>query len=155
MVPHFQGSGTPDWQVNSKARLCGLELGTPPEDIVLACMKGIACEFKSHVELMAHAVGKMPEQILLAGGLVNSPVFTKLLSGLIDIRLKHVVKYESGLYGAWIAAFAALTGKSYENAFDSIKGKMTIKEVDQPVDRSDYDQLYAKYCQFKTATLGF
>ena len=155
LIPHFQGSGTPDWQVNSKARLSGLELGTSPEDIVLACLKGIACEFKCHVELMADAVGKMPEQILLAGGLVNSPVFTKLLSGLIDSRLKHVVKYESGLYGAWIAAFAELTGKSYEDAFNIIKGKMTINEVGQPVDRSDYDRLYVRYCDFKAATLEF
>ena len=104
---------------------------------------------------MADAVGKMPEQILLAGGLVNSPVFTKLLSGLIDSRLKHVVKYESGLYGAWIAAFAELTGKSYEDAFNIIKGKMTINEVGQPVDRSDYDRLYVRYCDFKAATLEF
>lgn len=107
IIPHLQGSGTPDWNSADTGTLSGLTLATSPDDIARAMLEGIATEIAEAVHLVVETTGK-PSKITSSGGLAAFPLFTSILESKIGIPLQVPSITESTSHGAWAVASTAL-----------------------------------------------
>lgn len=129
LLPFFQGRGTPDW--NSEARGCfhNLNLGTERSDVARAVLEGLCYEISANIDTVRKYVGETGA-IYACGGLVNSDVFCRILSGVCENRICTYGDNEAAAIGAWISAGVTLgLYPDYTAAFHQGRAGHEVKEV--------------------------
>lgn len=118
MLPHFQGSGSPDWNVDAKGMFFNLSLKTKRRDMARAVLEGIAVEVDRSIHRVEELAGEI-KYISVSGGLSALGEFNQLQA---DIYNKEIVSYgesQATAAGAWIScAVSSGLYKSYEAAAD-------------------------------------
>lgn len=107
LIPHLQGSGTPDWNSTDTGTLRGITLATSPNDIARAMIEGIAEEIARAVHIVIEQTGR-PTTITSSGGLTSFPLFTSILESQIGMPLRIPANTESTSRGAWAVAATSL-----------------------------------------------
>lgn len=122
MLPHFQGSGSPDWNVDAKGIFFNLSLKTKRRDMARAVLEGIAVEVDRSIHRVEELAGDI-KYITVSGGLSALKEFNQLQA---DIYNKEIVSYgdsQATAAGAWIScSVSAGLYKSFEEAADIAAG---------------------------------
>lgn len=107
LLPHFQGSGSPDWNPNATGLFHGVSLGTKKEDFSRSILEGIAAEIAENLDLLCSYVGKI-SSIKISGGLTKNNLFNQIQADMYDTSVSLPSDFETTAFGAWASAAAAL-----------------------------------------------
>lgn len=140
VLPFFQGRGTPDWNSSARGVFHNMTLGTRREDMARALLEGLGYEIAANVDTIRSYVG--PEGPLYAcGGLVNSPVFRRILAGACGCMVRTYQDQEAAGIGGWMSAAVALgIFGNYEEAFAKAR-------EDSPFEGVQAEEALVKRCK--------
>lgn len=118
LTPHFQGSGSPDWDPAAQGAFSGLTLATTRGDMARAVLEGIARELARNLKLIETQVGSV-ETVRTAGGLSNLSLFNQIQADMYRIPVELLEVKESTALGAWVSAVVGLGwANSYAEAYE-------------------------------------
>ena len=141
MLPHFEGSAAPSWNVNAKGIFFNLSIGTTHGDLCRAIIEGIALEITENLRLMEELTGHL-RQLSVAGGMARSDLFNQVQA---DALGRPVVRYrnaEASSLGAVISAMVTLgMADSYQAAFAAVVPEREMVYIPDPRAHAVYDQV--------------
>lgn len=143
VLPHFNGSGTPTCDINSKGAILGLTMSSTRHDIAKGILDSTAFELRINIETMRKA-GINIQQLLCVGGGARSPIDLKLKADVTGIPLSTLRVREAACLGA--AILAGMGAGVYDNVNDAIscvKTDITYYPDDKMYER--YNEKYAVY----------
>lgn len=114
--PYFSGAEFPLWQMNARAAFIGLGLQHDKYDMALAVMEGVAFQLKMALNEFKNS-GLEIKCLRMMGGVVNSPMWTKIVAAVCDCDLYIMDVKDTPCIGAAIIA-GVQTGmyQGYESA---------------------------------------
>ena len=129
----------------AKASFIGLGGHNTEADVVRAVFEGVAFSHKTHIDALLKSKDAPPEKIRLAGGVVNSKVWTQMFADVINIPLEVVAQDELGAKGAAMAA--GIGAGVYKDYADAAKKCVKVSEtvLPDPVTAEIYKKKYVKY----------
>lgn len=152
LLPFFQGRGTPDW--NSQARGCfhNLMLGTERSDMARAVLEGLSFELSVNIDVMKGYL-KEEGKVCACGGMMNSPVFGKILPAVLRTPVYTYGDQESTAAGAYMSAGVTMgLFEDYHKAFSACRRKLPVKRLEAELSmqeryqrkKAEYRKLYEK-----------
>ena len=146
VLPFFQGRGSPDWNIQAKAQILDISLGSTRGAMARACLEGLACEFANHIDIISNQVGPI-NSMMISGGMFKNPDFSQMLADFTQRDLLHSPDYESTLFGAWMSAAVNLgLYQNYAQAFAKIRLVHHFKYVRASAENKLlYENLKAKF----------
>lgn len=145
VLPHFNGSGTPVCDIQSKGAILGLTLATTKHDIVKAILEGLTYEMKINLETMEKA-GISIRELRAVGGGAKSPVWLQVKADITGYPVLTLKSMEAACLGAALLAGTAIG--AYPSLEEGVKATVKVKEVYEP--RAPYVQQYQeKYQTYK------
>jgi gluconokinase len=123
--------------------LFGLSLAHDYRHIVRATLEGVAYRMRTIFEPMEEVTGRANE-LRVAGGFVNSPLWLQIVADVLGRRLTLVESPEASALGA---AQLALLGSGLVGDFEDLAALAGSGESVDPdaTRKSRYDDLYAAY----------
>ncbi|MBF0433538.1 MAG: hypothetical protein HQK83_19830 [Fibrobacteria bacterium] len=144
MLPHFNGSGTPTCDPDSRGVILGLSLNTTRYDIAQAIMEALCFELRLNLETMQQA-GITVNDIIAVGGGASSPRWLQMKADILDSPLKTLVCHEAACLGAaMLAMTAAGVYPSVEDAAQEMVKYADTFSPNPPLVQ-EYQQLMEKY----------
>ena len=107
VLPHFNGSGTPGCDLQSKGAVVGLTLATTRHDIARAILEGLTFELNLNLETML-ACGIPIEALAAVGGGAKSAVWLQLKADILNRPLNTLRCREAACLGAALLAGTAV-----------------------------------------------
>ncbi|OJU14996.1 MAG: hypothetical protein BGN88_01105 [Clostridiales bacterium 43-6] len=140
VLPHFNGSGTPTCDVNSKGAILGLTLSSTRHDIAKAIMESLVFELRGNMETMAKT-GIDIADLRCVGGGARSPIDLQLKADITGLPVATLKTREAACLGAAIIAGygAGVYGTIKEGA--NLTKTDTIYEPNMQL-HSQYDEKY-------------
>lgn len=129
VLPHFNGSGTPWCDLNSKGAILGLTMATTRHDIVKAIMDSLTYELKINIETMKRA-GIPINELRCVGGAAKSPLWLQLKADITGCRVNTLKVREAACLGAAILAGAA--AGAYASVDEGVKNTVQVEHVYEP-----------------------
>jgi sugar (pentulose or hexulose) kinase len=103
VLPHFQGSGTPWCDLDSKGAILGLSLSSTRHDIVRAILEGLSYELGINLQAMGKA-GITVRKLVVVGGGARSPLWLQIKADILGRPLATLETREAACLGAAILA---------------------------------------------------
>lgn len=107
LLPHFQGSGSPDWNPNATGLFHGVSLGTRRGDFSRSILEGIAAEISENLDILRLYVGTMT-RINVSGGLTKNSLFNQIQADMYGAPINLPSDFETTALGAFASAAVAL-----------------------------------------------
>ena len=143
-APYLTGERNPHPDPFARGAFVGFTLRHGLSHMVRSVMEGVAFGMRDQLELL-RSLGAHPSEAVIAGGLVNSPVWLQLTTDIMGIPLYTVNTGESSAFGA--AILAAVGAGTYPDVptacANMIRRVDTIQPNAQAV--SDYERLYPSF----------
>lgn len=166
VLPLFQGRGTPDWNSGARGCIQNLTLSTGRGEIARGVLEGLAYEIAVNLDIIQNYTGTV-DTVSACGGILNSPIFRKILPNVLDKRVRTYSDNEATALGAFISAAVTL-GKynSYQEAFDRARAEQEIlvevpggddgiwESIDYKKGKADYKSLYSRLYHDSTGKAG-
>lgn len=128
MLPHFQGTGSLDWNTNAKGLFFNLSLSSGRKDFARAILEGVAIEISKSLAYIEQNYGLINE-LSLSGGLANLEEFNQIQADVYKKKITTSSNQEATSLGAFISCAVSLgLYKDYQEAFLTIEknSKKTI-----------------------------
>ena len=108
ILPFLAGERSPDWRIDAKAAIVGLTLDSRPVDILAALLEAISYRFGLVYDILRRDVPAVRGIIGSGAGLLQSPVWTQMMSDVFvhPVRLSDVP--EASSRGGALLALEAL-----------------------------------------------
>ncbi len=144
VLPHFNGSGTPVCDMQSKGAVVGMTLSTTLEEIYKGILDGLTYELRLNVEMM-RAAGIRLDEIRAVGGGAKSPLWLQTKADVLGMPIVTLQCKEAGCLGA--AALAAVAGGVYPDLKAAVDGMVRTERAYQPDTKNAarYDAQYEIY----------
>ncbi|HHV97482.1 MAG TPA: hypothetical protein GXX37_13635 [Clostridiaceae bacterium] len=144
ILPHFNGSGTPWCDLDSKGAILGLTMSTTRHDIVKGILDSLAYELRINVEAMRKAGIKVDELIAVGGG-ARSPIWLQIKADVIGCRVSTLKVREAACLGAAILAGTAVG--AYASVDEAVERTVKIKDIYEPDEKlvALYNEKYNIY----------
>ena len=144
VLPHFNGSGTPWCDLDSKGAILGLTMATTRHEIVKGIMDSLTYELRINIETMKNAGIKIDELHCVGGG-AKSPVWLQIKADVTGCRVATLKVREAACLGAAILAGTAAGG--YGSVDEGAGQTVSVKNIYEPNDRSSrlYNEKYGVY----------
>ena len=149
-LPHFNGSGTPEVDWNSRAALLGVRIDHTRGDILRGLWESQAFWLKHNMEVIRHLSGQKIENVILIGGATRLQLLNRLKSSILNLPALIPALSESAVTGA--ALLAGIGVGVFKDPQDSVKSiklgaEIIIPEPDlvkwyQPIYQNLYLQFY-------------
>ncbi|HLH53415.1 MAG TPA: FGGY-family carbohydrate kinase [Verrucomicrobiae bacterium] len=139
ILPHFNGSGTPDCDLRSKGAIVGLTLATNRHDIFKAILESLCFELRINTERMA-ACGIAMGELRAAGGGAGSSRWLQLKADILQRPLRPLRCKEAACLGA--ALIAGVGAGHWSNLEEAATTAVALSE--ECVPRPDYAAAYAE-----------
>ncbi len=140
-APYLTGERNPHPDPFARGAFVGLTLRHGLPHMIRSVMEGVAFGMRDQLELL-RSLGASPSEAVIAGGLVNSPVWLQLTTDIMGIPLYTVNTAESSAFGA--AILAAVGAGAYADVptacANMVRRVSTIEP--NPAEVSDYERLY-------------
>ncbi len=107
-VPAFTGLGSPYWDHNARAMICGITLGTTKAHIVRAALEAIAFQVKDLIDLMAQNAGITLKELRVDGGPVKNNFLMQFQADMLNSRINRSDIEEASALGVALACGLAL-----------------------------------------------
>lgn len=144
VLPHFNGSGTPWCDLDSKGAILGLTLATTRHDIVKGIFDSLAYELRVNIETLKNA-GVSIQEMRCVGGGARSPLWLQIKADITKCRVATLKVREAACLGAAILAGVA-TG-TYPDFEAAVESTVSLAEVYEPdaVKSRIYEDKYQVY----------
>ena len=150
VLPHLNGSGTPQCDLISKGAIVGLTLNTNRHDISKAILESLCFELRINVDRMA-ACGIALGELRAAGGGAGSPRWLQLKADILNRPVRTLRGSEAACLGAaLLAGVAAGHWKSLEEAVSQTV-KFSAGFDPRPEFTSAYEERFGIYSQLYSA----
>lgn len=144
VLPHFNGSGTPWCDLDSKGAILGLTMATTRHDIVKGIFDSLTYELKINIDTMRDSGIKINE-LRCAGGVAKSPFCMQIKADITGCRIATLKIREAACLGAAILAATAVHG--YSSLNEGVNAAVSLKEIYLPDDKNGkfYNERYVIY----------
>ncbi len=139
LIPHFIGSGAPNWNPLAKGIIFGLALGHERGDLYRAVLEGVAYEIRKNIDVFKE-LGINPKELMLTGGGSRSDYWNQIYADVLGITcVRNIVEESTSLGAAILAASGA-------GIFSDIsKAAENLCKVDKKwIPNEDHHQFYDK-----------
>lgn len=107
LIPHFIGSGAPNWNPIAKGIIMGLSLGHERRDLYRSVLEGVAFEIKKNIDVFKN-LGIEPKELMLTGGGSRSDFWNQIYADVLGITcVRNVIEESTSLGAAILAASGA------------------------------------------------
>ncbi len=107
LIPHFIGSGAPNWNPIARGIIMGLSLGHERRDLYRSVLEGVAFEIKKNIEVFKN-LGIEPKELMLTGGGSRSDFWNQIYADVLGITcVRNVIEESTSLGAAILAASGA------------------------------------------------
>ena len=86
VLPHFNGSGTPWCDLDSKGAILGLTMATTRHDIVKGILDSLTYELRINIETMRQA-GIVINELRSVGGAAKSPIWLQIKADITGCKV--------------------------------------------------------------------
>jgi xylulokinase len=143
-APYLTGERNPHPDPYARGAFVGFTLRHGLPHLIRATMEGVAFGMRDQLELL-RSLGVQPAEAVVAGGLVNSPVWKQLTTDIMGIPLYTVNTGESSAFGAAIlAAVGSGLFPDVPSACNAMVRRVETITPD-PEAATDYQRLYPAY----------
>ena len=143
VLPHFNGSGTPTCDTNSKGAVLGLTMSSTRHDIAKGIMDSTAFELRNNIETMK-SIGIHIQRLLCVGGGARSPIDLQLKADVTGLRVATLKVREAACLGA--AILAGLGAGAYSDAGEAASIIKTDQIYDPDIKTHErYNEKYDVY----------
>lgn len=144
ILPHFNGSGTPWCDFESKGAILGLTMATTRHDIVKGILDSLTYELRINIETLKKAGVKVDELRSVGGG-AKSPIWLQIKADITGCRVATLKVREAACLGAAILAGTAAGG--YSSVDEGVRQTVALKDIYEPDDRAArlYNEKYMVY----------
>jgi xylulokinase len=133
VLPHFNGSGTPWCDMDSKGAIVGLTMSTNKFDIAKAILESQTYELKINKEILAKS-GVPISELRAVGGGAKSPVWLQLKADILNCPVHTLKIREAACLGAAILAGSA-TGV-YASIDEGVKATVKTDKTYLPQEKN-------------------
>jgi xylulokinase len=146
VLPHFSGSGTPTFDIASKAAILGLTFGTTRADIAKAILEGLTYELRLNLDLLK-AGGVQIDVLRAIGGGAKSKLWLQLKADITGIPVVTPEITEAAGFGA--ALLAGVGVGLFPSAVEAANRflKLTVEYTPNPARHVAYTNLFELYRQ--------
>lgn len=143
-APYLTGERNPHPDPFARGAFVGFTLRHGLPHMIRATMEGVAFGMRDQLELL-RSLGVNPSEAVIAGGLINSPVWKQLTTDIMGIPLYTVNTGESSAFGA--AILAAVGAGTYADVPTACAAMVRKVETIQPdkTAAADYERLYPAF----------
>lgn len=144
VLPHFNGSGTPWCDLDSKGAILGLTMATTRHDIVKGILDSLTYELRINIETMKKA-GIVIDELRSVGGAAKSPIWLQIKADITGCKVATLKVREAACLGAAILAGAA--AGAYSSVDEGVRKTVAVKEIYHPDEKYYrlYDEKYGIY----------
>ena len=149
-LPYLMGERSPINDTDARGTFTGLSMDSTRSDLMQAVLEGVAFALRDSLEV-AKSIGIRIESSRLCGGGARSPLWRKILAGVLNIPLEIPQTEEGPGYGA--AMLAMVGAGAYESVKACAEALTHVKETVQP-DRmiaARYEEQYQKFSKIYPA----
>lgn len=154
VLPHFNGSGTPTCDVNSRGAIVGLTVASTRHDIVRAILESQTYELKINMDAM-NAAGVPVSDLIAAGGGAKSPLWLQIRADVLNCPVRTLRIREAACLGA-----AILAGKgagAYSSLKEGVKATVFFEKeyLPNPAMVGKYREKFETYRELYPSLKGF
>lgn len=144
ILPHFNGSGTPTCDLDSKGAILGLTMATTRHDIVKGILDSLTYELRINIETMKKA-GVAINELRAVGGGAKSPIWLQIKADITGCKVATLKVREAACLGA--AILAGASSGVYKSVDEGVKQTVAFKDIYTPDEklRKLYDEKYSIY----------
>jgi D-xylulose kinase len=106
-IPHFSGSGAPNWNPHSRGLFAGLALGHTRAHIIRSILEGVCYEIRTNVEVMRE-LGIPSNEVRVTGGSARSETWMQIQANILRTPIIRTQMEEATAVGAAILAFKGI-----------------------------------------------
>lgn len=139
-LPHFNGSGTPTCDTQSKGAILGLTMASTRFDIAKSLMEATAFELRGNLERM-EKTGVGIESLLCVGGGARSAIDLQLKADILGIPVSTLKIREAACLGA--SFLAGIGVGAYDGPADAVSRVQSDKTYDP--DKKNHARYNKKY----------
>lgn len=142
-LPHFNGSGTPTCDTQSKGAILGLTLSSTRFDIAKSLMESTAFELRGNLERM-ETTGIDIQDLFCVGGGARSPIDLQLKADILGIPVSTLKIREAACLGA--SFLAGIGAGAFSGASDAAK-RVKLEKTYYPSEKAHekYNEKYETY----------
>lgn len=118
VLPHFNGSGTPLCDMESKGAIVGLTLSSTRHDILKGILDSLCFELKFNIETMEKS-GILIQGLRATGGGARSPLWLQTKADVTGLTVETLECKEAGCLGS--AVLAAVGAGIYDTIEQAVK----------------------------------
>jgi xylulokinase len=144
LLPHFAGSGTPNFDTQSKGALIGLTFATTKQDIAKAILEGLTFELRYNLEVFK--AGHIDIQELRAiGGGARSKLWLQIKADVTGIPVRVPKITESASWGA--AILGGVAAGCFASILEGAERSLQFETVvaPDPHQQARYEPRYRLY----------
>lgn len=143
VLPHFNGSGTPTCDLNSKGAFLGITMSTSRYDLAKAIIESLSYEVRLNLETMK-MIGINIEQLRSVGGGARSPIGLQNKADILGIPVSSLKIREAACLGASMLAGTAI------GAYSSLGEASSIVQLSQTYYPNEqlHERYNNKYCTY-------
>ena len=144
VLPHFNGSGTPWCDFESKGAILGLTMATTRHEIVKGILDSLTYELRINMETMKKA-GIRVEELRSVGGAAKSPIWLQIKADITGCRVATLKVREAACLGAAILAGTAAEG--YGSVDEGVSAAVSLRDIYEPDESMTglYNEKYSIY----------
>lgn len=143
-LPYLMGERSPHNNPNARGTFIGMSMDTSRSDMTQAVLEGVAFALRDSLEV-AKSLGINIERTKICGGGAKSPLWKKIISNVLNLKVDMIESEEGpALGGAILAAVACNEFESIEDAVNKlVKVTETIEPEKELVEK--YEDRYNKF----------
>ena len=125
VVPAFTGLGAPHWDGEARGLITGITRGTKKEQIIRACLEGIAFQVYDVLKAMENDLGIDIRTLCVDGGACKNNFLMQFIADILKAEVKRPKVVEVTALGA---AYLAGLKTGYFKSIDEIKKNKEIEK---------------------------
>jgi len=129
VLPHFNGSGTPWCDLESKGAVLGLTMASTRHDIVKGILDSLTYELRINIETMRNA-GITVNELRAVGGGAKSPTLLQIKADITGCKVATLKVQEAACLGA--ALIAGTASGVYSSLDEAVGQTVSLRDVYHP-----------------------
>jgi len=154
MLPHFMGTGSPQFNPNVKGVFAGITIGMKKGHFVRSILEAVAFTIEQNLESLRHK-GIVIKEIRLLGGGAKSQIWNQIIADVTGIQVVTMSQQENASIGA--AILAGIGTGVFKDIESACKKCIRINKSFEPGNRNydKYRGIYQKYLMIYKSLEGY
>lgn len=144
-LPYLMGERSPHNNPNARGTFIGMSMDTSRSDMTQAVLEGVAFALRDSLEV-AKSLGINIERTKICGGGAKSPLWKKIISNVLNLKVDMIESEEGPALGG--AILAAVACGEFESIEDAVSKLVKVTETIEP-DVELVEKYEEKYNKFK------